>query len=64
LQAQLTGQLIAYQTILEDKLTKEELQNLFNKQTKLCQAEEQLAKLQIINNSECQAQIVQQTLPK
>jgi len=41
------GQLIAYQTVLESNLTKEEIQTLLTKQTELNQLEEHLVSLQI-----------------
>ncbi|CAG8457800.1 11086_t:CDS:2 [Gigaspora rosea] len=41
------GQLIAYKSVLESKLTKDELQNLLSKQTEINQLEENLANLQI-----------------
>ncbi|GBC07827.1 hypothetical protein RclHR1_07710011 [Rhizophagus clarus] len=41
------GQLIAYQNVLQTKLTQEELQTLLNKQTELCQLENHLANLQL-----------------
>ncbi|CAG8599215.1 13719_t:CDS:1 [Gigaspora rosea] len=41
------GQLTAFQKVLENNLTKEELQNLLNEQTELFQLEEHLASLQI-----------------
>ncbi|CAG8821421.1 27346_t:CDS:1 [Gigaspora margarita] len=41
------GQLIAYKSVLESKLTKDELQTLLSKQTELNQLEENLANLQI-----------------
>lgn len=52
----LTGKIEAYQSILENKLTQEELQNLLAKQTELCQLEKHLTNLQI---NEQQAQIQQ-----
>ncbi|RIB10931.1 hypothetical protein C2G38_2204818 [Gigaspora rosea] len=41
------GQLIAYKSVLESKLTKDELQILLSKQTEINQLEENLANLQI-----------------
>ncbi|CAB4397874.1 unnamed protein product [Rhizophagus irregularis] len=45
-QAQLTGQLNAYLSILEEDLSKKELQALLDKKTELIQLEEQIDKLQ------------------
>ncbi|PKY37512.1 hypothetical protein RhiirA4_450376 [Rhizophagus irregularis] len=45
-QAQLTGQLIAYLNILEEDLSKKELQTLLDKKIELIQLEEQIDKLQ------------------
>ncbi|POG76635.1 hypothetical protein GLOIN_2v1554549, partial [Rhizophagus irregularis DAOM 181602=DAOM 197198] len=45
-QAQLTGQLKAYQSILEKNLSKQELQALLDKKAELIQLKEQIDKLQ------------------
>ncbi|CAB4476526.1 unnamed protein product [Rhizophagus irregularis] len=45
-QAQLTGQLKAYQSILEKNLSKQELQALLDKKAELTQLKEQIDKLQ------------------
>lgn len=58
----LNGKIEAYQNILEDNLTSEELQALLNKQTELYQLEKHLASLQI--NQEQIAQIQQSYSPK
>jgi hypothetical protein len=58
----LNGKIEAYQNILEDNLTSEELQVLLNKQTELYQLEKHLASLQI--NQEQIAQIQQSYSPK
>jgi len=53
----LNGKIEAYQSILEDKLTKEEIQTLLNKQTEVFNLEKHLASLQ--QNQEQIAQIQQ-----
>ncbi|RIA90303.1 hypothetical protein C1645_770180, partial [Glomus cerebriforme] len=49
-QAQLTGKLSAYLSMLEGNLSEQELQTLLNKKTELLQLEEQIAKLQQITS--------------
>jgi len=49
-QAQLTGQLNAYLSILEGNLSKQELQALLDRKAKLLQLEEQIDKLQLTTN--------------
>lgn len=58
----LNGKIEAYQNILEDNLTSEEIQNLLSKQAELQQLEKHLASLQI--NQEQVAQIQQGYSPK
>ncbi|KAG9301323.1 hypothetical protein G9A89_004075 [Geosiphon pyriformis] len=47
---QVKGQLIAYQIILENNLTKDELQSLLTRQNELHQLEKHLLSLQMMNN--------------
>lgn len=54
------GQIVAYQNILQTKLTPEELQNLLNKQKELYQLEKHLENLK----NEQVAQIQQANLPR
>ncbi|CAG8792223.1 5531_t:CDS:2, partial [Racocetra persica] len=62
LQDKLSGKIEAYQSILEDSLTKEEMQTLLNRQTELLKLENHLSSLQ--QSLEQTAQIQQTELPK
>ncbi|CAG8562738.1 595_t:CDS:2 [Paraglomus occultum] len=63
-QAQLKGQLTAYQTILQTKLNKKEVKNLLEKQAEFTHLEKQLKILEQVQEEKTEAQIEQIIFPR